>query len=181
MIYRLFSDPTKPPKFTECESCAKLRFIAHGNGNKVTVGNIPPAAKMRPFFRWTNRMGVGPYEDSMRGTDGRRGYYGDVQVEQDDALRRFATVRIEDVRLVDETFVDFVVRSEDSPISNELQLLIKKDDDIYTMRPVEKCSPTSESDQVKCRLTVTDSTDKLVILLESGIRLLTVAFATQKG
>ena len=114
---------------------------------------------MRFFFRYTNQLGKGPYDDSMRSLQKR---YKEVTVPEDDSITS-NEIHMSNVKRSD-TSISFNVPQK--LIKNDqFEFVINRDGDLSTMNSIDKCSKLKEVFQ--CAIQITENTQRLLLSTEN--------------
>lgn len=177
IIYRLMStNPSGQERFVECNNCPILRFISTSIGNGVKISNLAPGTKIRPFFRFVNRMGPGPYDDSMRNSGAQK--YHDVDIDSDPSVERNSIHLMnisQHVESGDLSYLDFDIIATVATM-NKFAFISHKDEDIFTMHSNDKCSVITDGLRFHCTVPIADNTQRLVLSSENQFPITTMLF-----
>jgi len=177
VIYRLMStNPSLESRFVECNNCPILRFISSSVGNGVKISNLAPGTRIRPFFRWVNRMGPGPYDDSMRKSVGAK--YSDVDIDSDPSIES-NTIHLMNIKQNVESgelsYLHFDIIAKVATM-NKFAFITHKDGDMFTMHSNDKCTAVTDGVRFNCKVPIADNTQRIVVSSENQFPITTILF-----
>ena len=166
VIYRIMSISGLGEKYTQCDGCHLMRFITESDGNIAKIPLIPAGFEIRPFLRYRNRIGPGPYSDALRHTKDIS--YDDINPGQ------FTGDETDfSVHHVIKKMGNLLFTIESSEKSGDFWFAHTRNDDVFIVNTKEKCQVAAER-IFECKLPLQETTDFVEIRTEMQKKIATI-------